>query len=740
MRKMTNTNTATATMTRLSPSAGALRLFFVSTFLVRWGTWGYIIPNTVSPKLSRSLSNGQPQQHTHPSTHTIANALRQRHHRQGSRSSSSSTTRLLVETLWERMNLVEDDEPMWYLLNCVAGNEMELQQQCRTQFKYLILDPADRDAIKFVVPTITSTRSHGAKRMVQDTKVKYPGYVFVHVRLTEQTYEALQAIPLMRSFMGGGINMKGFKKLPPVPIPLTYEEIEKYGLEEIEYTDEDVEAAKFNQDNLEIIVDTEELEQEEIATESAIEEIVQTVYNGLRVEDMIKVTAKNKFHGEDGTVRRLKDGKVKIRFFTYGQAYEEWLDPTDVRKMSDAEAMRGLTEGAPITQNDIDGGQGQGRSRDRGRDGGRQEYSNRRNEVGNFGGGPRNRRQDRTASRYSDRKGDDGEDNWKWYQDNERRQDESSDYIEDGDFQIRGSKHRRDSRREGYSPESDVNSQWGRPPSQRQERRDRRERGGDRSMSQRQNNMTPSRQENDDFFESLMADLTNDLEDDNEGRRNSGAGGSNQNNSNNGGGDDDDFFATLMSEISESNDNGSSNSDSSRKKNTDINDGEDDDFFASLEREIQGTTSKPHLKKNEKSASPNEILDDIFAQLDINVENDKDATTTDFSDDSEDFFSSLEAELASELGHEPSSERTSKGQALSDSENNDTDDFFSKLDEELGSDRKPSKSDSSSNSATNKSVDVDSLTVPQLKEMLRERGLKVSGKKAELIERLNSLA
>ena len=33
-------------------------------------------------------------------------------------------------------------------------------------------------------------------------------------------------------------------------------------------------------------------------------------------------------------------------------------------------------------------------------------------------------------------------------------------------------------------------------------------------------------------------------------------------------------------------------------------------------------------------------------------------------------------------------------------------------------------------------IDLTTLTVPVLKSMLRERGLKVSGKKAELIERL----
>eukprot|EP00984_Skeletonema_dohrnii_P019969 scaffold9657_cov94-Skeletonema_dohrnii-CCMP3373.AAC.1 len=37
-------------------------------------------------------------------------------------------------------------------------------------------------------------------------------------------------------------------------------------------------------------------------------------------------------------------------------------------------------------------------------------------------------------------------------------------------------------------------------------------------------------------------------------------------------------------------------------------------------------------------------------------------------------------------------------------------------------------------------ADLSSMTVPELKELLKEKGLKVSGKKAELIERLTDSA
>jgi hypothetical protein len=78
---------------------------------------------------------------------------------------------VLMAKLWERLGIEEDPEPMWYVLNCVAGLEIDLLRQSRQRCEDM------EDVEKFVVPMLTTTRSHGAKRMVQDTKVKYQGYV-----------------------------------------------------------------------------------------------------------------------------------------------------------------------------------------------------------------------------------------------------------------------------------------------------------------------------------------------------------------------------------------------------------------------------------------------------------------------------------------------------------------------------------------------------------------------------------
>eukprot|EP00537_Pseudo-nitzschia_pungens_P008034 CAMPEP_0172369778 /NCGR_PEP_ID=MMETSP1060-20121228/34452_1 /TAXON_ID=37318 /ORGANISM="Pseudo-nitzschia pungens, Strain cf. cingulata" /LENGTH=728 /DNA_ID=CAMNT_0013094831 /DNA_START=64 /DNA_END=2250 /DNA_ORIENTATION=+ len=670
------------------------------------------------------------------------------------------STRLFVDT-WDRMEIEEDDQPYWYLLNCVAGLEMDLLRQVKQLAEDVL---PKKDVVKFVVPTVTKTRSHGANRMVRETKVKYQGYVFAKLRLTKETYEPIRKMDLCRSWMGT-INMKGYKKLPPAPLPLSDEEIESFDLENpLWEVDEQEQAARRGGEssgegsssnaNTNIIVDTHENDVREMELEESIEKEVQTVYKGLKVEDMIKVTTKNKFHGEDGIVRRLKDEMVLIRFFTYGQTFDEWLDPSDVRKLTDAEILKGLGgPGKPITQQDLDGTNG----RDDSRDGNRpQRRSDSRNSVGAFGGGPaasRQRRQDSNERRFRD---DDGYDagkereNWNWYKENEKRG-KGGNVYDDGDgLEFRpASESRRSNKRNDFWAEGDADSQWGRKNNNNNNNKRKNNRGEDdwsSFISQGPSESKPKQQqqkdEADDFFASLMTDLSKD-----DGRGRGGRGrspSSSQPREIPASDSDDDFFASLMSEIE---DEPSSVSSSGVSSNSDD---DDDDFFASLEREIRGSESTPKRNKN------------------------KVAATTAVSSDDDDFFASLEMELETDLGRESSP--TSGSSSSSDDDNNNDhdseDDFFASLESELDTDLSSSDNEpfavvadmienedppSASSSSPPKrtpaaskpktspsagggpeATDLQKRTVVELKGLLKERGLKVSGKKAELIERLTS--
>jgi hypothetical protein len=111
---------------------------------------------------------------------------REINHAQDDATPRSANMALFMSKVWDRLDIEEDPEPMWYLLNCVAGLEIDLLRQCRQRCEDM------EDVEKFVVPTETKTRSHGANRMVQETKVKYLGYVFAKLRLCPDPYEAIQ--------------------------------------------------------------------------------------------------------------------------------------------------------------------------------------------------------------------------------------------------------------------------------------------------------------------------------------------------------------------------------------------------------------------------------------------------------------------------------------------------------------------------------------------------------------------
>ena len=457
------------------------------------------------------------------------------------------STRLSAK-LWDRLEIEEDEEPFWYLLNCIAGLELDLLNQCRAKCNDM------PDALKFVVPTERKTRSHGANRMVTETKVKYQGYVFAKLRLCPEVYEAIQQLDLCRSWMGT-VNHKGYKKLPPAPVALNELEVENFGLEEEEFEDNDEE--EIDEDG--VIVDSEE---EELEIKNPVDEEALKVYQGLKVEDMIKVTAKNKFYNEDGIVRRLKDGKIFVRFYTYGTSYEEWLDPNDVRKLDGEELLRGLSgPSQPVTQRDFEEPQD---SRDPIN---RRHAGLRQGLMGHVKGarGPRNTRRDRDSRGdnrdlfgRTDEERRREEKNWKWYQEQQRKEDSRSPVSGQVDDEWNFQGQSRQKLDDNDSALRDVDAQWGRQ-SQRQRRREQQPRNT--AETRRVKNAVdgqddwstfvspasaPAKSDEDAFFASLMEDLSDDL-----GSSSSDSDTSVKKPPKKSTKDDDDFFASLMSELSD---------------------------------------------------------------------------------------------------------------------------------------------------------------------------------------------
>ncbi len=607
-------------------------------------------------------------------------------------SSTREDTTKLYGKLWDKLGIPEDivnwdevdeeelyddeDEddrgPYWYVMNCVAGLELELFEQALSVQRKL------PDLIQKVrVPTEKTIKSFGTKRHVVEDRVLYPGYVFLKMFLTEQTYEPLQQLPLCRSWMGT-INRKGYSKLPSIPMALNPEEVTKFqGLEDDTDTDE----------------------------ERLLEQ-----YGGFRVDDMVKVL-KGNFANEDGVVKRLKDGKILIRLYTYGSTYDEWMPIDHVRKMTDVEAMRGLTGPTePVTQRSMESEQQPNKFE-------RNSSFTRRNRDSGFGG-ERNRRMRRTSddSTSQQRQRKQEEQNWKQYREEQRektqqKRGDSWGLQEQSSWESKNKNSDEDFERAlaGDADWMDFTS-------------------SDKKKSDGNN------KEDDDFFNSLMDELSNTLEDtatsnpDQNTMRQKDASSSKSGSQQ----EDDDFFSSLMSELegdlSTTNMAQSpSKSNVQTRQSQTTNNHDEDDFFASLETDLNESLGR------EENSMPNNNSeeDDFFASLEADLNdslNDStslpnshiqsDADTGARKNDDDDFFASLEADLNTQLS----------------SKSHENEDFFASPSTEASS---PSTLELPTKESDASSTDLKSMTVPILKEMCRERGLKVGGKKADLIERLS---
>ena len=690
---------------------------------------------------------------------------------------TTTTTRLFLAAasnnkLWDRLQIEEDEEPMWYLLNCVATNELDLLRQCRQKCANLP-DAVQQNVVKFVVPLERKTRSHGAKKMVTDVKVKYPGYVFAKLRLCPPVYEAIQGLDLCRSWMGT-VNHKGYQKLPPAPLALNDEEIQNFGLDDIsEDVDNDPSSSTTNShhhmDADGIIMDSSDDDDDDILDDPMYQNIDKKSlkqYQGFKVEDMVKVTKSGKFYNEDGIVRRLKDGQLLVRFYTYGTMFEEWMSPGDVRKLSPDEVLRGLSGATqPITQQDFD----QRLPRDATRPMDVREAL--RSSPGR--GNDRNRRQDRVADRFKSQSSsninnagryppqrDRADENWKWYQEQQQQQRKPPDSVVgvDDEWSMRaGSRH--DDQQQKWV-QGDVDSQWGRRPSpQERQRSQNQDRTADWSafVTTSPNNSNngkdvaaaaadqSKRSPSDDFFASLMSDLNQDLSvgssvtprdnqrtstpppPPNQAREPPPRSSAPETKSNAAA---DDFFSSLMSDLNKDLGGPATNQRRSAVPNvppsiatttTGGGSSSEDDFFASLMSDLNtsptplplrndGSMTTPTMKQ---STSPNvaDQSNDYVVQQD------------------DDFFASLEAELETSLQNDRVGRQPSANRQMTPSIT-ETPSNVEQSDPPTAS-RIPSPSGVS---------DLNKSTIPVLKELLRERGLKVSGTKAELIERLSNNA
>ena len=649
------------------------------------GLLGTLLSSSILIQNVKAFISYQPNSvnaHLHVHVHTWSKQQlqqqqqqQQQHHHQQQYQQPPSRKTPLYGKLWDGLQTEESDEIKWYIINCVAGLELDLLAQCREMCK----DYPKSDVLRFVVPTMREARSHGKRNVVEDI-VLYPGYVFAQLRLCEEVYEEISSLVTCRSWMGTQRRM-GHKRLPSVPLSLSEEEIASFkGLEEKMEKEMDV----------------------------SVEDLLK-MYEGFEVEGMVKIL-EGKHSGEDGIVKRLKGGKISVRLFTYGSQFDEWFMPNQIRPLTELEVMRGLSgQETPIRQDDFDISigrplrprtrQGQGQGQGQGQEQGQFSKRNMRNELmSNVKGqrGPRNRRQDRMSR---------GEGRDKWGNSREQLRQEEKNWKE---YQREEMDQQMD--KNAY----DVDSQWGRSKNSKKVEEDWSQFTSTTSSSDDKKDG----KKDDDFFNDLMSELSSDL-DTNPKQSESTIKK-----------DEDDFFSSLMSELS---------IDSKDEVDSFSNNDDEDNFFATLEKEMSGTDTKKKKKNDDDvdnvfdqfvSQSTESSEDDFFTQLETSLKSDLKDDKVQNTVDDDDFFKQMENSLKSNLN---------------ENKHTENDDFFAQLEATLSTnlnddikdttvthDTVKTKKDNSSESNLSK------LTVPVLKSMLKEKGLKVSGKKAELIERLTN--
>lgn len=645
------------------------KLFVIATFLA-----------------SSAFINGfAPSKHNHALV-SLNNKIRQT-------SKSSTSLRAgytLDDTTWRGLGIAEDTEFRWYILNCMATSELSVMRQCDDGCSNC------PDIIKFSVPTETKGTSR-MKRTFREEKPLFEGYVFVHCKLTEKSYEAVTDIKSVRGWMGTP-RTKGWKKLPPIPVPIAGNELSQFRLLE-EQQVEKLDA---------ITAGTYEKEMPEV-----------DISFGFEVGQMVKVLD-GPHKGEDAIVRKFRQGRVGVRMFTYGDQFDAMFNAEQLRKLTASEISEGLKgPEKPINQADFNQQMGLPPPGGRGDRGSRVQVSGER--------GTRNRKQDRVG----------GGDMFGRSKDQSKQEKESWNNYQQSQSDM--GKQKTSSGEDDFFQElmSELSDELGDPQPTRNMRKN----------SEKGNRSTPAQQSfaaDDNFFSALEQEMNSSV--------NGNKSGSNKISD-----EDDDFFAALEREMSSEK---PARSSAAPKEHV----SSDDDFFAALEQEMNGATSSKSKDSKTSLSSDDDFFaaleDEMSASMDRNNVNGRQEKSS-VDDMEDDFFASLEKELSS-----PSTKRLNESESIVSAKNKQKssklsvvdieDDFFASLEEELSV---PQTDDTESASGIEddffssleeelsvavetapKSQDYSKLTVSSLKDLLNERGLAVSGKKADLIARLNGSA
>ncbi len=102
----------------------------------------------------------------------------------------------------------------WYVIQAFSGYEKHVQRSLREH-----IDRSDMQAYfgEILVPTEEVVEMKGGQKRTSERKF-FPGYVLIHMHLTDQTWHLVKGVPKVTGFIGGSENR---------PIPISDREAEE---------------------------------------------------------------------------------------------------------------------------------------------------------------------------------------------------------------------------------------------------------------------------------------------------------------------------------------------------------------------------------------------------------------------------------------------------------------------------------------------------------------------------------
>ncbi len=102
----------------------------------------------------------------------------------------------------------------WYVIQAYSGYEKRVRQSL---LEYIERNGMQDDFGEILVPTEEVVEMKGGQKRISERKF-FPGYVLVHMRLTDETWHLVKSVPKVSGFIGGTENR---------PMPITDREAEE---------------------------------------------------------------------------------------------------------------------------------------------------------------------------------------------------------------------------------------------------------------------------------------------------------------------------------------------------------------------------------------------------------------------------------------------------------------------------------------------------------------------------------